>query len=103
MTGNRIEEAIWLAFLDAASGRSVEAQNATESLGLEQLSSGNLFRGIALIYAELGDNDIAFKWLEKAYEARAESLSSLKVDPKMDRLRSDPRFTILLQKVGLEE
>jgi tetratricopeptide (TPR) repeat protein len=103
MSGNRMEEAVWLAFLYAASGRSVEALNAIESLGLEQLSNGNLFRGVALIYAELGDNDLAFKWLEKAYEARAESLSNLKVDPKMDRLRSDPRFTVLLQKVGLAE
>ena len=36
-------------------------------------------------------------------QRREESLLSLKVDPKADRLRSDPRFVALLKKIGVEE
>jgi hypothetical protein len=58
---------------------------------------------LALVYAALGENDLAFARLEKGYQRREESLLSLKVDPKADRLRSDPRFVALLKKMGVEE
>ncbi len=57
--------------------------------------------GLAQIYAALGENDSAFAWLEKCYDARAESLCTLKIDPKLDRLRTDPRFAALVRKAGL--
>jgi serine/threonine-protein kinase len=56
----------------------------------------------ALIYSGLGENDLAFEWLDKAYEERSSLLIWLKVDPTFNKLRSDPRFTILLRKMGLE-
>src|SRR6201991_3550225 len=56
---------------------------------------------IAMIYAGLGDKDPAFEWLEKAIAARSEHLGWLKVDPRMDPLRSDPRFASLEQRVGV--
>jgi adenylate cyclase len=46
---------------------------------------------------------MAFKWLEKSFEKHEESLCSLKIDPKMDSLRSDPRFNLLLKKIGFED
>ena len=46
--------------------------------------------------------DQAFEWLEKAYEGREGSLGGLKVSPKMDNLRSDPRFRDLLRRLNLE-
>ncbi|NLP10778.1 tetratricopeptide repeat protein [bacterium] len=54
-------------------------------------------------YAALGEKDQAFAWLEKAYQERSSGLLFLKVDPSFDNLRSDPRFTALLKKVGLEK
>ncbi|MCI0405544.1 MAG: tetratricopeptide repeat protein, partial [candidate division Zixibacteria bacterium] len=57
----------------------------------------------ASIYAGLGDKDKAFDWLEKAFEERSQALVFLKVDPHVDPLRADPRFTALLRKVGLEK
>jgi TolB-like protein/Flp pilus assembly protein TadD len=59
----------------------------------------------AFIYAGLGEKDQAFEWLQKAYEGRAGSwmLIWLKVGVEYDPLRSDPRFTDLLRKVGLEK
>jgi TolB-like protein/DNA-binding winged helix-turn-helix (wHTH) protein/Tfp pilus assembly protein PilF len=57
--------------------------------------------GVALVYAGLGENDQAFAWLNKGYEERTHWLVWLKLDPRWDSLRSDPRFTELLRRVGL--
>ena len=57
---------------------------------------------IANIYACLGEKDNAFQWLNKAFEERSGGLVWLKVEPKLDRLRSDPRFSLLLQKIRLQ-
>jgi adenylate cyclase len=55
---------------------------------------------IATIYTCLGDSDEAFDWLSRACEERSGLLVYLKVEPMFDRLRSDPRFTELLRRVG---
>ena len=57
---------------------------------------------VAIIYAALGDHARAFEWLERAYESRSWGLLWLKVDPSLDSLRADERFTSLLHRVGLE-
>jgi serine/threonine-protein kinase len=57
---------------------------------------------IALIYGGIGLRDQAFVWLEKAYEARDDWMMALKVDPRFDTLRQDPRFTALLLRMNLE-
>ena len=69
----------------------------------DKLVTDQVYRGLAIVYAALGENDIAFKWLGKSYERHEESLLSLKVDPKADRLRSDPRFIALLKRIGVEK
>jgi DNA-binding winged helix-turn-helix (wHTH) protein len=47
----------------------------------------------------LGERDQAFQELERAYHERAPALFALAVDPRLDNLRSDPRFTVLRDKV----
>ncbi len=56
--------------------------------------------GIALIYAGLGENDLALSWLERGYAGRSHDLVWLRQDPIYDRLRSDPRFDDLARRVG---
>jgi eukaryotic-like serine/threonine-protein kinase len=56
---------------------------------------------IAAIYAGLGEKDQAFKWLERAYDEGSLWSISLKLDPSLDGLRSDPRFADLLRRAGL--
>ena len=56
---------------------------------------------LAQIHTALGDRDKAFQALEKAYEEHSSWLVWLKVEPKFDSLRSDPRFTNLVQRIGL--
>jgi DNA-binding winged helix-turn-helix (wHTH) protein/TolB-like protein/tetratricopeptide (TPR) repeat protein len=54
---------------------------------------------IALIYAGLKDKDQAFEWLDKAYNDRSASMALLKVDPALNGLHSDARFTELARRV----
>ena len=58
--------------------------------------------GLATLYARLGEKNQAFAWLEKSYQERSSGLSFIKVEPILDGLRSDPRFTDMLQRIGLE-
>jgi len=101
--GNELEGSIALAQIYAAAGRTTEALDRLRLLSVQQSPSGNFMRGMALCYAALGEIDLAFTWLEKAYESKAEALCTLRIDPKLDGLRGDPRFHALLKKVGLEE
>jgi tetratricopeptide (TPR) repeat protein len=60
--------------------------------------------GIASAYALVGDKDNAFKWLDKAYDARdGEDIMLLKCVPPFKILHGDPRFADLLRRLGLPE
>jgi tetratricopeptide (TPR) repeat protein len=54
---------------------------------------------IAVIYVGLKDKDQAFNWLNKAFQDRADWMVNLKVDPRFDSIRSDPRFAELLGRM----
>jgi len=56
---------------------------------------------IAVVYEGLGDDAKTFAWLDKACEERSGFLVYIKCDRRFDRIRSDPRFESLIQKVGL--
>jgi len=58
---------------------------------------------VATLYADLGDKDQAFQWLNAAYQEREEGMLGLKTDFRLDPLRSDPRFAELVRKVGLPQ
>ncbi len=55
----------------------------------------------ATIYAGLGEKDAAFDWLGRACDAHDAGLIWIKWDPQLENLRTDPRFQILLSRVGL--
>jgi uncharacterized protein HemY len=54
----------------------------------------------AFAYAALGEKDQAFSYLEKAYENRDSELTRLQTNPRLDPLRSDPRFQDLLRRMN---
>jgi serine/threonine protein kinase/Tfp pilus assembly protein PilF len=54
----------------------------------------------AFLHASLGEKDKAFALMESAYQKRFYALWYLKVDPRYDKLRDDPRFADLLKRVG---
>jgi TolB-like protein/DNA-binding winged helix-turn-helix (wHTH) protein len=73
----------------------------------EQLSPGlGLYRIGASLTAYSGSDEAKDKQkvlslLQEAYLERSPALTEIKVDPKYDPLRSDPRFGALLRQVGL--
>jgi tetratricopeptide (TPR) repeat protein len=56
---------------------------------------------IAQCYADLGDKDQAFQWLDTALQEHDENLTGLQTDFVFDPIRSDPRFAELVRIVGL--
>ena len=56
-----------------------------------------------MIYVGLDQKDRAFDWLQKVYEERSDWLRYLKVDLRLDALRSDLRFPDLARRVGLPQ
>ena len=56
---------------------------------------------IAVVYIGLEDTDRAWAWLERAYADRSFWLPYLKVDPRFDGIRGDPRYRDLLRRMGL--
>jgi serine/threonine protein kinase/tetratricopeptide (TPR) repeat protein len=59
--------------------------------------------GLAIAYAHLGENDRALEQLEQCYRTREFGMLTLKTNPDLDPLRSDPRFRDLLRRVGLPQ
>ncbi|MGH9946328.1 MAG: tetratricopeptide repeat protein, partial [Pyrinomonadaceae bacterium] len=80
----------WEAFLKAISGEqrppSLSAQLAA-----------------AAFFTALGENDKALADLNKIYEDRGTYAGHIKVDPRLDPLRNDPRFKDLLKRLNLPE
>ena len=57
---------------------------------------------IAGIYSALGEKNLAFQWLERAYSDRDSWLIFIHLNPGFESLRSDPRFDELLKKTGAQ-
>jgi tetratricopeptide (TPR) repeat protein len=87
----------------AVSGRRADALRVAEEFRKLASHAYVDYYSNAMIYAGLGDNDEAERWLEKAYEEHSSSMSYLASDPFWYRMRSDPRYTDLLRRVGLPE
>jgi adenylate cyclase len=102
LTRNKVKTDVALAEIYAAAGRNKDAEKIIAQIANGEDLGGNDYRGMALVHTALGNKDQAFTWLEKSYEKHEESLCSLAIDPKLDPLRTDSRFNILLKKVGLQ-
>ena len=81
----------------AALRKGIEVSLAQRKSKTEYVSPYN----IAGLYADLGDKDHAFDWLNTAYQERDQGLTGIRIDFVMDSLRSDPRYAELVRKVGL--
>ncbi|HZJ61218.1 MAG TPA: adenylate/guanylate cyclase domain-containing protein [Chitinophagaceae bacterium] len=100
LTRNRIKTEVSLVQIYAASGLKSQAARMIKNIESGDLGANDI-RGMALVYAALNENDMAFSWLEKSYEKHEESLCNIRIDPKLDSLRSDPRYDLLVKKIGL--
>jgi Flp pilus assembly protein TadD len=55
---------------------------------------------IAQVYAYFGNLDESFRWLDRAIDRRDQSLSLITSDPFLNNLRDDPRFEVVLERLG---
>jgi DNA-binding winged helix-turn-helix (wHTH) protein/TolB-like protein/Tfp pilus assembly protein PilF len=90
-----------LGHVYAVSGKSEDAKNTLRKL--DELSKQKYVSPFqkALVYTGLGQNDQALGELEKAYNERSLPPVSLKCDPRLNSLRSEPRFRDFTRRVGL--
>ncbi|MCM3878229.1 MAG: tetratricopeptide repeat-containing serine/threonine-protein kinase [Thermoanaerobaculia bacterium] len=102
LAGNSTADpSIGLANAFAVGGRPREALDVLEELKRRREERYVSPWGLASIYARLGEAGAALEWLERAYDEHDSTLVWLKVHPRFDALRTDPRFTALLEKMGL--
>jgi TolB-like protein/DNA-binding winged helix-turn-helix (wHTH) protein/Tfp pilus assembly protein PilF len=87
----------------AESGRKQEARKLLDEL--EERSKHRYVSPclIALVQIGLGERDRAIASLEQGYTDRDQWMLYLKVDPHLDNVRSDPRFQVLIRRVGLPQ
>jgi tetratricopeptide (TPR) repeat protein len=57
----------------------------------------------AMVYAQMGENDLAFQYLEKSFRDHEVEMYWLKVEPPFKPLHKDPRWQQMLDKVGFPE
>jgi len=85
----------------ALTGRAARARailRELEALAAKRYVSPFEF---ASVHLALGDTETGFTWLGKACEERCFDLILVKVDPRFDALRGDPRFAAIQKQVGV--
>jgi TolB-like protein/Tfp pilus assembly protein PilF len=92
-----------LGYALARAGQRLEAERVLKELRelpKERYVSSYYF---AMIHLGLGKTDQAFACLERAYAERSGFMAFLKVEPMLDPLRSDARFSELERRIGLSQ
>lgn len=96
---------LWLGFLGQVTALAGKTDDAIKILAELRTASAHGYVppvALAFVYAGLGKIDDAFDWLDKAVDERDGLLIYLKVGSAFEVLRSDPRFSVLLTRVGLQ-
>jgi TolB-like protein/Flp pilus assembly protein TadD len=100
VTGGAITFMAYLGYAYGMAGMRAEAQMVIEDLKEQAKQRYIPSYYFAIIYLGLGEPDQVFAWLERAFEERSGFLAYLKVEPMLDPLRDDPRFSGLLHRIG---
>jgi TolB-like protein/Tfp pilus assembly protein PilF len=96
------EPSAGLAIYLARAGRRDEAEATIKKVLAMRDEKFVSPYGIASYYAVTGQNEPALDWLERAYAERDGTLVWIKVHPRLDGLRGEPRFRTLLEKMKLD-
>ena len=84
----------------AHAGRRTDALRLIVELKLRNRKGYVPAGAMVNAYLGIGDNGQAFSWLEKAYQEQSNMIQFLKVHLYFDPLRSDPRLSALLHRIG---
>jgi tetratricopeptide (TPR) repeat protein len=96
--GEDPERSIKLAALYAAMGRGSDARRILTNIDRPGIRSSDI--GLVSAYLDLGNKDRAVYWLERAMDEREFAIYAA-VDPRLDRLRADPRYQALVSRLRL--
>jgi TolB-like protein/Flp pilus assembly protein TadD len=94
-----MDAALGLAY--SVDGKKEQGRKALDSLHAMAQKRYVPATYFGMLYAGLDDQEQALDWLERAYEERADGLTWLGVEPMLDGLRDEPRFRVLVSKMGL--
>ncbi len=84
----------------ALAGRHQEAREILDELMETAERTPVSSFDVCLLHLALGDADRAIEWLNRAFDEHSDHLPYLKVNPRIDALRSDPRFQALIGRMG---
>ena len=91
----------WKIIYAQSSWLGIRARQLEQAQDAEKNGNPNPMP-LARLYAQTGNLDLSLVYLEKAFDKRWQGMTSLKVSPNYDPLRSDPRFHDLLKRIGLK-
>jgi tetratricopeptide (TPR) repeat protein len=94
-----------IAAAEAGAGRRDEAIRIAQQLEDDKARDPEEHQHpelLGFLYARLGDHNRAFAWLQRAVDERSARVLWLKVDPRAEPLRNDPRFAALLARMDLQ-
>ncbi|MFN2390438.1 MAG: protein kinase [Pyrinomonadaceae bacterium] len=102
LSGVNTQTTAFAGYALAKSGKQAEAQAVLEEL--LKLSSERYVPpyNIALVYSGLGKRAETLDWLERGYKERDPRMVFLKVEPKWNNLRNEPRFIDLMRRMNFE-
>ncbi len=102
LSGGNSETLSLLGYAQAQSGQTGEARSTLEKLKSAATAQYSPDYNIALIHNGLGEREEALNSLEKAFQSRDVRLTLLKIDPKWNDLRGDPRFVELMRRMNFD-
>ena len=86
-----------------SGGREGALRQGIETVLAQRKAGGASAYSIATMYAELGEKDQAFRWLETSFQEHEQDLLGLKTDSSFDPIRFEPQFAELVRRVGLPQ
>ena len=89
-----------LAWAYVKAQRPEEARKLLVRLEAEERKPATVIAGV---YAVLGENEKALKWLERAYNERSGYLPAIRSDFIFESLRNEARYQALIEKMGLKK
>ena len=93
---------MYLGHALGVSGARAEGQKVLEEM--QSLSQRRYVppEYIAIVYEGLGERERALQWFEKAYSERSMN-GWILPDPKLDQIRTEPRFKNLMRRMRLPQ
>ncbi len=92
---------LWVfAIIHHAAGRRAESDAALQALIAKHPQAAYQ---VATVYAARNEPELAFQWLEQAYDQRDPGITEMKTELPLRSLHADPRWEAFLRKMGLAD